>query len=189
MPRPDLTSERKPHIIAAAKRAIARYGIAGATQERIAEEAGMSRPHVRHYAGNRDDVLDAVWEATMQTYVATVHSAAADPTSVDAVEAFLRGSFVYEEDDEVVVAFIAEGRRDDGIRRRTRQTYDRIEADVGRIVRGVSPGISEEEVASRAYAFMVLLVGAASLDLLRPDEPRGEGLVGMARQLLRGEVR
>lgn len=40
----------------------ARYGIEGATLERIAAEAGLKRPLIRHHLGNRDDMIAALAE-------------------------------------------------------------------------------------------------------------------------------
>jgi len=42
------------------ERCIARYGVEGATLERIADEAGVKRPALRHFVGNREALLAAV---------------------------------------------------------------------------------------------------------------------------------
>lgn len=57
MGRPSVAAERRRQILEAAIRCIAAKGFAGTTLDGIAEEAGMARGHVRHFAGNRDDVL------------------------------------------------------------------------------------------------------------------------------------
>lgn len=59
MGRPSIAQQRRRQILQATLRTIARHGLAGATLDRIADEAGMARGHVRHFAGNRDDVLAA----------------------------------------------------------------------------------------------------------------------------------
>ena len=38
---------------------MARFGVAGATLERTAEEAGLARALIRHNVGNKDELLDA----------------------------------------------------------------------------------------------------------------------------------
>lgn len=58
MPRPSLKSERQTQILDAYGRCIARYGVEGATLERIASEANMARALIRHNVGNRDELLD-----------------------------------------------------------------------------------------------------------------------------------
>lgn len=60
MPRKSLAEERTAQIIVAFEQCIARYGLEGSTLERIAEQAEMKRTILRHYIGNREDLVDAV---------------------------------------------------------------------------------------------------------------------------------
>jgi AcrR family transcriptional regulator len=57
MPRPNLSSTRRPQILDAFSTCIARYGLEGTSLERIAAEAGMKRTILRHYVGNRDNLV------------------------------------------------------------------------------------------------------------------------------------
>ncbi|MEM8563386.1 MAG: TetR/AcrR family transcriptional regulator [Pseudomonadota bacterium] len=57
MPRPSLKSERTDQILDALEICLVRYGLEGATQERIAAQAGLARALIRHNVGNRDDML------------------------------------------------------------------------------------------------------------------------------------
>ncbi len=60
MPRPSVKTERTEEILDAFERCVARFGVEGSTLEKIAEEAGLRRSLLRHYIGNRDDLLDAL---------------------------------------------------------------------------------------------------------------------------------
>mgnify|MGYP000633928405 CR=1 FL=1 len=62
MPRPSLKDERSHEILDAFLTCVARFGLEGATQERIAEEAGVKRTLLRHYLGNRDDMIRALMQ-------------------------------------------------------------------------------------------------------------------------------
>ena len=62
MPRPSVKAERTEEILDAFERCVARYGVEGSTLERIAEEAGLRRSLLRHYLGNREDLVDALVE-------------------------------------------------------------------------------------------------------------------------------
>lgn len=62
MPRPSLKKQRTEEIIHAFERCILKHGMQSASLERIAEEAGMGRTILRHYIGNRDDLIVAVTE-------------------------------------------------------------------------------------------------------------------------------
>lgn len=59
MPRPSLKAEKKETILAAYEQCAARYGVEGATLQRVADAAGMARPLLRHYVGNQEDLLRA----------------------------------------------------------------------------------------------------------------------------------
>lgn len=188
MGRIDIGDQRRPQIIAAAKRVISRHGIDGATQERIAEEAGMTRPHIRHYLGNRDELLDAVWTATVGEYVRSVEEATAVSGShIDIARSFdrlLELSFVYEEDDAVILSYLHKAREDERVRSRTHATYAHVEQCIARLLRAASPEATVGQIASRAHALMALSMGAIMLDLLNPSEPRADRLIETAAALL-----
>ncbi|MES0825410.1 TetR/AcrR family transcriptional regulator [Ruegeria sp. SCP11] len=62
MPRPSLKDQRSHEILDAYLTCVARFGLDGATQERIAEEASVKRPLLRHYLGNKDEMITALAE-------------------------------------------------------------------------------------------------------------------------------
>ncbi|QZY51696.1 TetR/AcrR family transcriptional regulator [Leucobacter tenebrionis] len=57
MARPSVADERREQIIEATLQTISEQGISKTTLDRIADAAGMSRGHVRHFVGNRDRLL------------------------------------------------------------------------------------------------------------------------------------
>jgi len=58
MGRPKVTNERAEQILNAFELCVARYGVEGATLEKIAKEAGLARALLRHHVGNRDELLE-----------------------------------------------------------------------------------------------------------------------------------
>ena len=60
MGRPNVKAQRTEEILDAFETCVARYGVEGATLERIAEQAGLARALIRHHVGNRDELLDAL---------------------------------------------------------------------------------------------------------------------------------
>jgi AcrR family transcriptional regulator len=62
MGRPSVQKQRKAEVLDAFLTCAAKYGIEGATLERIATEAGLKRPLIRHHLGNRDDMVQALAE-------------------------------------------------------------------------------------------------------------------------------
>ena len=60
MARPSLQAERQQSIMAAFTRCISKLGLEAASLDEIAKEAGMQRSLVRHFAGNREDLVNQV---------------------------------------------------------------------------------------------------------------------------------
>lgn len=57
MGRRSLVTERRQQIIAITIQVIATHGVRGTTLERVADTADMARGHIRHFVGNRDDLI------------------------------------------------------------------------------------------------------------------------------------
>ncbi len=60
MARPSVKKERTEEILQAFERCAAQYGIEASTLERLAKESGLQRSLIRHYVGNRDDLIRAL---------------------------------------------------------------------------------------------------------------------------------
>lgn len=60
MARPSLKAERTEQIFGAFLRCVARYGVDGASLERVAEEAKLQRSMIRHFVGNRDELVNGL---------------------------------------------------------------------------------------------------------------------------------
>jgi len=82
MPRPNLKDRRSSEILDACLSCVARYGLDGATLERIAREAGVKRPLLRHYLGNRDEMM-----RRLAAYVVAELDAATQATGMILAEA------------------------------------------------------------------------------------------------------
>lgn len=75
MGRKDLTEERTAEILAAFARCIARYGL-DTSLDQVAQEAGMTRSIIRHYIGNREEVVNTLVEYIAQEYLQQLRNAA-----------------------------------------------------------------------------------------------------------------
>lgn len=62
MPRPSMKEQRTEEILDAFERCIVKVGLHGSSLEVIAEEANMKRSILRHYIGNRDEIIEALAE-------------------------------------------------------------------------------------------------------------------------------
>ena len=72
MPRPSVKDQRREEILTAFARCVALYGVEGATLEKIAAEAGIARPAVRHFVGNRDELVEALTAHVKKDYTEKV---------------------------------------------------------------------------------------------------------------------
>lgn len=59
MGRPSVRDQRREQILDAFEACVARFGVEGASLEKIADAAGLARPLIRHNVGNRDELLNA----------------------------------------------------------------------------------------------------------------------------------
>ncbi|MCA0858814.1 TetR family transcriptional regulator [Phaeobacter italicus] len=74
MPRPSLKDQRSGEILEAYLTCVARFGLDGATQERIASEAGVKRPLLRHYLGNKDQMIPALAAYVVDGFATSTHA-------------------------------------------------------------------------------------------------------------------
>lgn len=78
MPRKSLAKERREQLLDAFERCIVKFGLEGTSLEQVAEEAGMKRSIIRHYIGNRDDLVNALIERIILQYTEQLAAGYAD---------------------------------------------------------------------------------------------------------------
>ena len=66
MARPSKKAERTEEILKAFRHCVAHYGLEASTLERVAEVSGLQRSLVRHYVGNRDDLVQQLAERVIE---------------------------------------------------------------------------------------------------------------------------
>lgn len=114
MGRKSRSEERRETILAAFERCIARYGI-DVPLEQIADEAGVRRSMIRHYLGNRDELVDQVIARIADGYPPRV-AELLQPAAAGGVDGLLTALFPGDtsatEWDDVIMAVVntAQGR-------------------------------------------------------------------------------
>lgn len=89
MARPSLKAEKAEEILQAYERCIANYGVEGATLQKVASEAGMARPLLRHYVGNQEELL----EQSIERYFTRQQEALKLTQQIDSVDELLDSLF------------------------------------------------------------------------------------------------
>lgn len=77
MPRPSIATKRREEILQAFEACALRKGLAATTLADVAEEAGLPRPLVRHFMGNRADMVTGLIERMMQRTSGAIEKALA----------------------------------------------------------------------------------------------------------------
>jgi AcrR family transcriptional regulator len=97
MPRPSIAAERREEILTAFEACALRKGLAVTTLEDVAEEAGLPRPLVRHFIGNRADMVTGLIERMMQRASGAIEAAldtAGDRRDEEMLQIVLSTAFV-----------------------------------------------------------------------------------------------
>ncbi|MDX1456381.1 MAG: TetR/AcrR family transcriptional regulator [Marinobacter sp.] len=73
MARQSKSDEKRRQILDAFERVVLRDGYAGASQRKIAREAGVNQPMLHHYFSGGEEMLDALLERVVERYTTALH--------------------------------------------------------------------------------------------------------------------
>lgn len=188
MGRPSLAAERRGQILDAVTRCVGEYGIEGTTLERVAEVSGFSRGHIRHYVGNREEMLDQFRRRLTDGYVGRMReiSDGAKPGQRGAaLVRFLFGKeFGPAADNVAINALMWTAARDEAVRGYLRSTYLALERTVARALRADYPHAPAAECASTAYTLICLAFAHSTLQELSFPAARQRAVTAVTARLL-----
>ena len=143
------------------------HGLEGSTLERMAQESGFSRSHIRHYLGNRDQVIDAVWDHLMTPYLELIDRslAVSDPEEQMAgLMDFLFGPLMRRSpDDPAIEALINGAVKDAHLREKVYVTYRGLEQQLSRVLRALAPAASRSASDGLAFSLITMSIGSSFL--------------------------
>lgn len=115
---------------------VARYGLDGSTLERISEEAGVGRPLLRHYLGNREEMVAKLLDHVVfkfQDVTDQLDTMLPDTGRVDFIMEALFGNYGHSPEDAAVFqALVAASDRHPEIKQPLLQFVERFENLVAR---------------------------------------------------------
>jgi len=160
MSRPNKTSERRAQINHATIRTIAKFGYAATTLDRIAQEAGLARGHVRHYAGNRQELIR---EAVKLFYFGDSGAEKFWPRSVatlsEAVDYLFSEAFIgTREENAVFVGFFEAARADAEISNILSRAYSGAEKELARLLKKDYPTVAPSRLRQVAFSVVALAI-------------------------------
>lgn len=147
-----------------------KHGLDGATLERVAEESGYSRGHIRHYLGNRDEMRSALITRTMSNYTAQTQAIAdglaAGRRAYALVDLLFGPAFEPSSDDPVIDALWGAASYDELVKEQLRDAYGELEKAIYGALRVDFPGVTAAVCRDAAYQLLSLAYGHWSMSEL-----------------------
>lgn len=174
MGRPSKKEQRTEEILDAFYRCVARYGLEGSTLEFIANEAGLKRSLVRHYVGNRDNLVDQLVERVLTHSSLHWEAFLAEVPSVEAQDVFieyiLEALFSEQHSDAeyilVIESLIFSANHNPTLRKKMQQWLQRFTDDLGHIMGEVFSDKSEEDLKAVSFGIISIYFNLDSLSPL-----------------------
>jgi len=160
--RPSLQAERREQILEAFGRCVAERGLEGTTLEAVADEAGVQRAAIRHFVGNRDQLIRAGVEYLAAQYAHDLDAEIASARGPDRLERILDSLFLggftigHPQEDRAIDALMAAAASDDKVRESLREMYKMFESRLAQEITAVYPDTDPQRVFAAAYAIMCL---------------------------------
>lgn len=189
MPRPSIKAERSEEILDAYERCIARHGVDGATLERIAEEAGVKRSLIRHYLGNRDELLAALIDrffARSDAEVAELFDALPRWRRAESLVELLFDP-AYADPQSVLVsgALVAEAPQIPGLAERMRQWIEDFTGAIAAELEAAYPEAGRKACAEVAAGVVGIYINVDSLTVLGEMEDFHKASKAAAHRLVK----
>ncbi len=167
MGRPSKKEERTEEILNAFYRCVARYGLEGSTLERIAEESGLKRSLVRHFVGNRDELVsmlvDRVLEQSNQQWQGFLSSLPAEQPSTELLEGLFSDQHSDGEYILVIESLIFAAGRDAQLQQRMQVWMQGFTDDVEQLLKGEFASASEDQLSAVSFGLISLYFNLDSL--------------------------
>src|SRR5213594_3554767 len=133
MGRPSLAEVRKPQILEAYVECLIERGVEGTTLDLVAERAGVTRGLVRHYLGNREDVLRALGAHVRDRYTTWLQDLVSGRPPEDRLDAVVDALLATDEPRDLyqlLTALFAAASRDDQVTAMLRELYLEFERTI-----------------------------------------------------------
>lgn len=187
MPRPKLDQEREPQILKALETCVIRQGLAKTSLKDVAEEAGLPRPLVRHFVGNRDTMITKLFDgmidrAEQQLEDLQVNDAAL--SLAKCLELLFEGVFADKTSNALVGELWYLADRDPAIRARLAALYQRVCDLLVDALRHEGKGVNEDQRRDVAFSLVSLSYGDASFREIGLQAPRRLSIQSHARAIL-----
>jgi AcrR family transcriptional regulator len=188
MGRRSLAEQRRAEILDAVQVCLVKYGLAGTTLARIAQEAGMATSIIRHYLGDKDAVIQAAVDRALDAVLAGFARALESVPPEDRLAATLDAMFAPRlaapEINQVVDELIAHSYFHEFTRGRLAGIYREMQRRIDDGLRHAYPDAAEEQIGTVAHGLLALGHSGATFTWLRFDPANARRLRAAADVLV-----
>ena len=167
MSRPKLDEQRKNEILRALEICVAEHGVAKTTLQKVSDKAGLPRALVRHFVGNRDDMIALLFERMVDRGEETLIQLAGGEEAVSLSKMldflFLDG-FGSAENNVLAGELWHIARREDRVRAKLNKLYDRVCLSLAERMKDDDIGGSDADRYDAAYTIVTLCYGRACFE-------------------------
>lgn len=161
MSRKSLVNVRREEILHGFARCITKYGL-DVSLEQIAEETGVKRSIIRHYIGNREDLVEAMIERITQVYLQEIRAKFSQISETRSEAALLDYLFDVEGSyagwDRVIIDVLATAReRYPSAKRNLQKMFREADRLLARTLASLYPAATAEQCKHIAYALFCLV--------------------------------
>ena len=175
MGRRPVTEQRRNEVLDAFVRCVARYGLDGATLERLATESGLKRPLIRHHLGNKEEMVAALVDhiiAKFDEQLSQIQGALAGQERLSTLIELLFSEGAGTQSDLILsfAALTARADQDEAMRKALLGSLSNFEQFLSVEVAAAYPEAGERKIAAVAQSLMALSFNLDSLSPLQPPQ-------------------
>lgn len=129
MGRPSLDTERREQIMSAFEACVLEFGLHKTTLQKVADAAGLPRPLVRHFVGNKDQMISLLLERLLERGVQDLNGRYDENLALPEMLDFLfDGVFVDETSNQLVDQLWQVSYHNDAVKAQLRNLYAALQA-------------------------------------------------------------
>ena len=179
-----MAAERSTQVLDAFVGLIAARGLESVTLDDVAQAAGVDRTSIRHYVGNRRDLIWASVGLLSDRYEQATRAALGDSPSVDQwLEHLFGPGWSRVTEDAAFDVLLQEAIRDDNLRERLRSSYDSLVESLADALGRAEPGAPRRATVDVAYAIVCLAEHNLTMQALGFPKTRATATRRAARAL------
>ena len=189
MGRKSLKKERISEILDAFERCVEVKGLQSTTLDNIAEEAGMARRMIRHYVGNRNELINAgvsrIIEKFQVSVTTAINQAAPDIRFDAAVSYIFSEEFNSLPATRLVAALLPVSLYGKQVQIAVKSIYDSFQVGLEIELKQYKPHATESEIRQVSYSIMCLAFGGGWMRNIGFDPKLNERNKTLAENLIR----